>query len=159
MISENNKEENIMNSGTLSPNPWDLSLLGRNVWPYTGDTRTEDRAPQGCDPSADSRAGILKVGFATEAASTTIQARRTLAYCQPEMVLTMGSTLHDRGFPLLSAPGESEASAHENFQPALLFDPTEAPRLRLPFGQMFDQIRQCQMIQNLSQVRAHCCQI
>ena len=48
MISENNKEENIMNSGTLSPNPWDLSLLGRNVWPYTGDTRTEDRAPQGC---------------------------------------------------------------------------------------------------------------
>jgi hypothetical protein len=52
----------LLNSGTLSPNPWDLSLSGQNVWPYTGDTRTEDKAPQGCDLSADLSAGMLMGG-------------------------------------------------------------------------------------------------
>ena len=56
-----------MNSGTLSPNPWDLSLWSQNVWPYTGGTRTEDRAPQGCDPSAVSSAGMAREGFDAEA--------------------------------------------------------------------------------------------
>ena len=47
-------------SGTLSPNPWDLTLSGQNVWPYTGDARTEDKAPQGCDLSAGSGAGMAR---------------------------------------------------------------------------------------------------
>src|ERR1035437_4293261 len=38
-----------LESGTLSPNPWDLTPLGRNVWCTVEGTRTEDRAPQGCD--------------------------------------------------------------------------------------------------------------
>jgi hypothetical protein len=56
-----------LNSGTLSPNPWDLSLSRQNVWIYTGGTRTEDRAPQGCDPSAATSAGMARDGFDAEA--------------------------------------------------------------------------------------------
>jgi hypothetical protein len=56
------------NSGTLSPNPWDLSLSGRNGWPYTEGTRTEDKAPQGCDLSAASSAGMVAGGFDKDAA-------------------------------------------------------------------------------------------
>ena len=51
-----------LQSGTLSPNPWDLTLSGQNVWSKLEDTRTEDRAPQGCDPSAASRAGMARGG-------------------------------------------------------------------------------------------------
>ena len=58
----------LLNSGTLSPNPWDLTLSGQNGWLYTGGTRTEDRAPQGCDLSADSSAGMARGGFDAEAA-------------------------------------------------------------------------------------------
>ena len=60
-----------LNPGTLSPNPWDLSLSGQNVWHYTGDTRTEDKAPQGCDLSADSSAGMATGGFDAEAAQNS----------------------------------------------------------------------------------------
>jgi hypothetical protein len=56
------------NSGTLSPNPWDLSLSGQNGWPYTEGTRTEDKAPQGCDLSAASSAGMAAGGFDKDAA-------------------------------------------------------------------------------------------
>jgi hypothetical protein len=55
-----------LNSGTLSPNPWDLSLWGQNQL-YNGDTRTEDKAPQGCDLSAASSAGMERDGFKLEA--------------------------------------------------------------------------------------------
>src|ERR1019366_3735183 len=81
-------------SGTLSPNPWDLTPLGRNVWCTVEGTRTEDRAPQGCDPSAGSRAGMARGGFDAEAApKLQTRPRRILAYCGRKMVLTMGSTL------------------------------------------------------------------
>jgi hypothetical protein len=56
-------ERALPNSGTLSPNPWDLTLWGQNIWFTLEDTRTEDRAPQGCDPSAASSAGMAKGGF------------------------------------------------------------------------------------------------
>ena len=70
MSGQTTKKGKLLKSGTLSPNPWDLSLSGRNVWPYNGKTRTEDRAPQGCDPSAASRAGIARDGFRAEAVPT-----------------------------------------------------------------------------------------
>jgi hypothetical protein len=57
-----------LNSGTLSPNPWDLTLSGQNGWLYTEGTRTEDKAPQGCDLSADAGAGMATGGFIAEAA-------------------------------------------------------------------------------------------
>jgi hypothetical protein len=60
-----------LNSGTLSPNPWDLTLLGRNVWSYNQGVRTEDRAPQGCAPSAASNAGMTQDGFDFEAVQKT----------------------------------------------------------------------------------------
>src|ERR1035437_9142203 len=82
-------------SGTLSPNPWDLTPLGRNVWCTVEGTRTEDRAPQGCDPSAGSSAGMARGGFDAEAApKIQTRHRRILACCGRKMVLTMGSTLH-----------------------------------------------------------------
>jgi len=56
-----------LNSGTPSPNPWDLSLSGQNLRLYKGDTRTEDKAPQGCDLSAASSAGMASDGFKLEA--------------------------------------------------------------------------------------------
>ncbi len=56
----------LLNSGTPSPNPWDLTLSGQNGWFYTGSTRTEDKAPQGCDLSADLSAGMATGGFDAE---------------------------------------------------------------------------------------------
>ena len=83
-----------MNSGTLSPNPWDLTLSGQNIcWRCTEGTRTEDKAPQGCDLSADSSAGMARGGFDAEAVPTQIRPAAILAYCGPKMVLTKGSTL------------------------------------------------------------------
>ena len=88
------RNEALLNSGTLSPNPWDLTLSGQNVcWRYTEATRTEDKAPQGCDLSVDSSAGMAPGGLDAEAVSIQNQTRRILAYCHPRMVLTIGSTL------------------------------------------------------------------
>ena len=58
----------LLKSGTLSPNPWDLALSGQNGWFYTGRTRTADKAPQGCDLSANSSAGMATGGFDAEVA-------------------------------------------------------------------------------------------
>src|ERR1700688_1349862 len=93
MASKAKRKGASLNPGTLSPNPWDLSLSGQNVWHYTGDTRTEDKAPQGCDLSADLSAGMITGGCHAKAAQTQIQTRPRLAYCRPKLVLTKGSTL------------------------------------------------------------------
>src|ERR1019366_9521853 len=60
-----------LESGTLSPNPPGLTPLGRNVWCTVEGTRTEDRAPQGCDPSASSRGRNGKGRLRLEAAPQT----------------------------------------------------------------------------------------
>jgi hypothetical protein len=67
MTRQSTRKRALSNSGTPSPNPWDLSLSGQNGWPYTGDTRTEDKAPQGCDLSAASGAEMTRGGFDTDA--------------------------------------------------------------------------------------------
>src|ERR1700728_1200963 len=92
MASPAQRNGALLNSGTLSPNPWDLSLSGQNVWLYTGDSRTEDKAPQGCDLSADSSAGMATGGFDVEAAPNSKQTRPRLTYRGAKMVLTTGST-------------------------------------------------------------------
>jgi hypothetical protein len=69
-----------LKSGTLSPNPWDLTLSGQNGWLYTGGTRTEDKAPQGCDLSAASSAGMAGDGFTPRLSSIQVQTHRALAY-------------------------------------------------------------------------------
>jgi hypothetical protein len=80
-------------SGTLSPNPWDLTLSGQNGRRYNTGTRTEDRAPQGCDPSAASGAGMAGRLRCAAALNTEIPTRSRLTYCGPKLVLTQGSTL------------------------------------------------------------------
>ena len=84
----------LLKSGTLSPNPWDLTLSGQNVWRYTGATRTEVRAPQGCAPSAASSAGMARAAARLRPPQNTqIPTRPRLTYCGPHLVLTEGSTL------------------------------------------------------------------
>src|ERR1700685_711767 len=90
------RNQALLDSGTLSPNPWDLSLSGQNGWLYTGGTRTEDKAPQGCDLSAE----MATAASMPRPPKTQIQTRRRLAYCGRKMVLTTGST-----FPLHSGVG------------------------------------------------------
>ena len=68
MTGRSKRKTALLNSGTLSPNPWDLSLSGQNGWPYTEGTRTEDKAPQGCDLSAASSAGMAVGGVDPDAA-------------------------------------------------------------------------------------------
>ena len=61
----------LLKSGTLSPNPWDLTLSGQNDWPYSESTRTEDKAPQGCDLSAAAGAGMATGGSEAGAAQNS----------------------------------------------------------------------------------------
>jgi hypothetical protein len=107
MIRQAKRKGASLNSGTLSPNPWDLSLWSRNVRLYNGGTRTEDMALQGCNLSADLSAGMIRNGFDAEAVPTQNQTRRILAYCWSKMVLTTGSTIT---FPLKTCPTVKSAS-------------------------------------------------
>lgn len=52
----------MFDSGTLSPNPWDFFALGPEWMDYTVEAGREDRAPQGCAPSAASSAGMATGG-------------------------------------------------------------------------------------------------
>ena len=81
-------------SGTLSPNPWDLSLWRQNVC-FTlkalerriGLRRDATRAPiQGPE---------WQGAASTAAPNSHPRPRLTLAYCERKMVLTIGSTLVD----------------------------------------------------------------
>src|SRR4051794_9137892 len=81
----------MLNSGTLSPNPGIYRFSARMLF-YTEVTCTEDKAPQGCDPSADARAGMARGGLPA-APNSNPRLPRAIAYCRPKMVLTMGSTL------------------------------------------------------------------
>src|SRR5665213_3477262 len=88
-----NKEEPVANSGTLSPNPWDLSLSRQNgclkleaLERRIGLRRDAPRAPiQG--PEWQRAASMPRPSHSQN------QTRRTLANRRPKMVLTMGSTL------------------------------------------------------------------
>src|ERR1039457_1324190 len=93
MTEQSIRNGSLLNSGTLSPNPWDLTHSGQNDRLYNRGIRTEDRAPQGCDPSAASSAGMATGGFDAEAAQNTqTPTRPRLTYSGPNLVLTKGST-------------------------------------------------------------------
>src|ERR1039458_1427039 len=95
MTEQSIRNGSLCNSGTLSPNPWDLTHSGQNDRLYNRGIRTEDRAPQGCDPSAASSAGMATGGFDAEAAQNTqTPTRPRLTYSGPNLVLTKGSTLN-----------------------------------------------------------------
>ena len=63
----------IAQGGVSAPDHFGFIAFGPECLVYTGSTRTEDRAPQGCDLSADSRAGMARGGFDTEAAPNSKQ--------------------------------------------------------------------------------------
>ena len=94
MTEQSIRKVALLKSGTLSPNPWDLTLSGQNGRRYNTETRTEDKAPQGCDLSADSGAGMARAAAMLRSPQNTqIPTRPRLTYCGPNLVLTMGSTL------------------------------------------------------------------
>jgi hypothetical protein len=82
----------LMNSGTLSPNPWDLTPWGPNdcstlkaLERRIGLRRDATRAPfKGLNGRG---------GWTTVAPTLTYATRRSLAYWKPKMVLTTGATL------------------------------------------------------------------
>jgi hypothetical protein len=81
-------------SGTPSPNPWDSARSGQNGWLYNTETRTEDKAPQACDLSAASSAGMARAADAATAQNRQIPTRPRLTYCGLNLVLTKGSTFN-----------------------------------------------------------------
>ena len=56
------KERSILELGDSVPEPLGFNALAPECLVYTEGTCTEDRAPQGCDPSADARAGMARGG-------------------------------------------------------------------------------------------------
>src|SRR5664279_6623671 len=83
----------LLNSGTPSPNPWDLTLWGQNgcltmkaLERRIGLRRDATRAPI----QAPEWHGA---GLHSRPRNSDPRPRRTLAYCGQKMVLTMGSTL------------------------------------------------------------------
>jgi hypothetical protein len=94
MDEQSTRKAALLKPGTLSPNPWDLTPSGQNGWRYNEGTRTEDKAPQGCDLSAASSAGMAgAAAMLRPPQNIQIQTRQRLTYCRPNLVLTMGSTL------------------------------------------------------------------
>jgi hypothetical protein len=104
-------------SGTLSPNPWDLTLSRQNVWCTVEGTRTEDRAPQGCDPSAASRAGMARDGFDAGAVpKTTKQTPPDISLLRAKNGLDNG--VHFKGYaappPAYRSPNYAETLYESN---------------------------------------------
>jgi hypothetical protein len=96
MDEQSTRKAALLKPGTLSPNPWDLTPSGQNGWRYNEGTRTEDKAPQGCDLSAASSAGMAgAAAMLRPPQNIQIQTRQRLTYCRPNLVLTMGSTLEN----------------------------------------------------------------
>ena len=86
----------LLKSGTLSPNPWDLTLSGQNGWLYNVGTRTEGQGSAGMRPERrfERRNGNGRLRCRGRP-KHQIPTRRRLTYCGPNLVLTKGSTLHD----------------------------------------------------------------
>jgi hypothetical protein len=57
------------------------------------DTRTEDKAPHRCDPSADSSAGMARGGFDAEAVPTQNHTGRDISLLRTKNGLAKGPTL------------------------------------------------------------------
>jgi hypothetical protein len=93
MSGQTTRKGALLDSGTPSPNPWDLSLSRQNgcstmeaLERRIGLRRDATRAPiQGPEWQG--------AGFPSRPQNSTPRPRRALAYCGQKMVLTMGSTL------------------------------------------------------------------
>src|ERR1035438_7886040 len=65
------RKKALIDSGTLSPNPWDLPLSGQNGWPTLKALERRTGLRRGCDPSADSNAGTARGGCCRGRLNTT----------------------------------------------------------------------------------------
>src|SRR5271166_6727961 len=98
VMTRQNGKGALLDSGTPSPNPWDLSLSRQNgcftlkaLARRVGLRRDATRAPM---------QGPEWQGAASPAApNSNPKPRRALAYCRHKMVLTMGSALTVRVLP------------------------------------------------------------
>src|SRR4051794_37438985 len=136
----------MLNSGTLSPNPGIYRFSARMIV-YTEVTCTEDKAPQGCDPSADARAGMARGGLPA-APNSNPRLPRAIAYCRPKMVLTMGSTLLG-------------GSAARRTTPELLFLETKWSSL-MSYGltaELLEKVLPMDSPLHPSTIREHVCQV
>src|ERR1035437_671141 len=95
MIGRPTRNGALPDSGTPSPNPWDLPLSRQNDWitletleRRIGLRRDATRAPI---PGPEWHGAALQ----SRPKHSTPRPRRTLTYCGQKMVLTMGSTIVD----------------------------------------------------------------
>ncbi len=95
MIGRPTRNGALPDSGTPSPNPWDLPLSRQNDWitletleRRIGLRRDATRAPI---PGPEWHGAALQ----SRPKHSTPRPRRTLTYCGQKMVLTMGSTIHN----------------------------------------------------------------
>src|ERR1035437_10252097 len=95
MIGRPTRNGALPDSGTPSPNPWDLPLSRQNDWitletleRRIGLRRDATRAPI---PGPEWHGAALQ----SRPKHSTPRPRRTLTYCGQKMVLTMGSTIDD----------------------------------------------------------------
>jgi len=86
------EDESVGELGDSVPEPLGFNAFWPECLSTLESTGAEDRAPQGCDPSAASSAGMAG-RLHPPPQNETNKTRRTLAYCGQKMVLTMGSTL------------------------------------------------------------------
>src|ERR1039458_2973189 len=99
MIGRTTRNGALLDSGTPSPNPWDLPLSRQNDW-ITLET-LERRIGLRRDATRAPIPGPEWHGAAWQSRPkhSTPRPRRTLTYCGQKMVLTMGSTIVKPGVP------------------------------------------------------------
>ena len=73
------RKGNITSIGDSVPEPLGFNAFQPEWLDYTEGTRTEDKAPQGCDLSAASSAGMARAASTPEPSQTQTQTRRTVS--------------------------------------------------------------------------------
>src|ERR1035437_4150781 len=114
MIGRPTRNGALPDSGTPSPNPWDLPLSRQNDWitletleRRIGLPRDATRAPI---PGPEWHGAALQ----SRPKHSTPRPRRTLTYCGQKMVLTMGSTIHYGIAFLARLAGDLEGERRES---------------------------------------------
>ncbi len=87
-----------LNSGTLSPNPWDLTLLGRNVRSYNQEFERRIGLRRDAPRAPIRMLECHRAASLSRPSKPQILTRSTLTYSKLFLVLTKGSTLLQRIF-------------------------------------------------------------
>src|ERR1700674_249989 len=87
------RKKALTDSGTLSPNPWDLTLSGQNGCPTLKALERRTRLRRDATRAPISMPERQGAAAAAVASTQHPRPRPALAYSEPKMVLTTGSTL------------------------------------------------------------------